>query len=266
MTMPTRARAVAAIALLAAASPALGGAWTMPRGGGQVTLSATVSQAVEAYDGAGRRQETPRYRKAEAQALFEFGLTDDLTLMLGPGFQHVDIAPPTDASRTGFGYNEFGARYRFLHGTDWVLSGQALVRAPGTFDTANPAAIGYTGMEYDLRLLFGKSLSLAGRPAFIDLQVAQRFRAGAPPDELRIDGTVGVTVAPRWMLLAQSFNVISEGSGSAPFTSYHYSKLQLSAVYEVAKDWSVQFGGFVTVAGRNALQENGLVAGLQYRF
>jgi len=266
--MPTRARAFLAVAwvTVAAAGPAFAGAWTMPQGGGQVTVTATASQAEKAYDGDRDRRHAPRYRKFELQGLLEYGLTDDVTLMLGPGFQHIDIAPPTDASRSGFGYTELGARARVLHGSDWVFSGQALLRLPGTNDIGNSAAVGYTSTDVELRALFGKNFTAGGLSGFIDLQAAQRFRSGAAPDEFRFDATLGISPAPRWTLLAQSFTVISEGSGDAPFTSYDYTKMQLSAVYDLSKSWSVQLGGFVTVLGRNALQENGLVAGLQYRF
>ncbi len=68
-------------------------------------------------------------------------------------------------------------------------------------------------------------------------------------------------------MLLQSFNVISEGAGSAPFfPSYAYSKLQLSAVYSMTPKLSLQLGGFTTFGGRNALQENGLVVGAWYKF
>ena len=38
----------------------------------------------------------------------EYGVTDWLTAIAVPSLQHVDIAAPTDASRTGFGNSEFG--------------------------------------------------------------------------------------------------------------------------------------------------------------
>jgi hypothetical protein len=262
--MPMRTRMMTAAALFAAAGPALGGAWTMPPGHGQVTISTTASQADASFDSQGSIYDTPRYRKLEAEALLEYGANDRLTVLLGPGFQHIDIAPPVDASRTGAGYTEFGGRYRLLRGSDWVFSGQGLMRVPGTTDAGNPAAIGYTGTEFDARLLFGKSFTANGLPAFVDLEAAQRFRSEAP-DEFRFDATLGVRVAPRWQLLAQSFTVIAE-SDTALIPNYDYSKLQLSAVYDIDAHWSMEFGGFATVLGRNAIQENGLVGGLRYNF
>jgi hypothetical protein len=257
-------RPCAALALLAAAGPAFAGAWTVPQGHGQVIITTTASRADDRFDSQGNVSSTPRYQKLEAAALVEYGLTDRLTAIVDPGFQHVDIAPPIDASRTGAGYTEFGARFRFLEGKDWVVSAQGLMRVPGTSADANPAAIGYTSNEFDARVLFGANLSIAGRPAFANVELAQRFRDGAP-NEFRADATLGVNIVPRWTVVAQSFTVIAE-SGSTVFPAYNYSKLQLSVIYAFAKDWSLQLGAVSTVFGHNALQENGLVAGIGYRF
>jgi hypothetical protein len=257
-------RVFAVLATLAAAGPAFAGAWTLNSGDGQVTFGALFSRADETFDDRGRAHATPRYQKIEAEALLEYGVTDRLTVILGPGFQHIDIAPPVSASRTGAGYTEFGARFRFLESKDWVFSMQGLMRVPGTSDSSNPAAIGYTGDEFDARALLGGNLSIAGLPAFVDVELAQRFRDSAP-NEFRADATLGVRVAPRWQIWAQSFTVIAE-SGSALFPTYNYSKLQLSAVYDLDKDWSAQLGAFATIFGHNALQENGMVAALCYRF
>jgi len=239
----------------------------MEQGKGLATVTATLSQADTAFDGSRHTNSMPRYRKFELQSLIEYGLSDRFTLMVAPGYQHIDIAPPTNASRSGLGYSEFGARYRVFQDDSWVFSGQALMRVPGTNQASNPAAIGYTEPELDMRALFGKSLTVGGMPAFIDLQLAQRFRFGDPPDEFRFDATFGVHAAPNWLLLAQSFNVISEGAGgSVLFPAYDYSKLQVSAVYSLTPTISLQFGAFTAFSGRNTIQENGLVTGLRYKF
>jgi hypothetical protein len=253
------------LGVLVSPCAAVAGAWTLPQGSGQAVLTLTGSSANSAFDGSGLAP-APRYNKLEPQGLFEYGVTDQFTVIAAPGLQHVDIASPTDARRTGLGYTELGGRYRLLQAGSWVLSGQATLRVPGTNATSNPAAIGYTGAETDIRGLAGYGFVLRTMPAFVDLQVAQRFRAGAPPNELRADATFGLQVAPQWLLLAQSFNVFSEGAGRAPFTSYDYYKLQLSAVYSLTAAVSLQLGGFTTYAGRNALQENGALVGAWYRY
>ncbi len=260
-------RFVAAIGLIALHPDASqAGAWLMEEGKGQVVVTGTASRAADAFDGDRQLQSTPRYTKTELQALFEYGITDWFTAIVSPGLQHVDIAAPIDASRSGWGYSEFGGRFRVLQGDSWILSTQATLRIPGTTDAANPAAIGYTGSETDLRALFGTAFKIGSWPAFIDLQAAQRFRSGGPPDEFRFDTTFGVRPHPQWMLLAQTFSVFSEGAKPVIFPSYDYHKFQMSVVYDLTTNFSLQLGAFTAVNGRNALQENGLVLGAWYKF
>jgi hypothetical protein len=128
------------------------------------------------------------------------------------------------------------------------------------------AAIGYTGQEADFRALFGTSFKIGAWPAFIDLQLAERFRTGGPPDEFRFDTTFGVRPHPQWLLLTQTFSVMSQGTGSALFPTYDYHKLQMSVVHELTPNLALQLGGFTTFSGRNTLQENGLLAGIWYKF
>jgi hypothetical protein len=244
----------------------LAGAWTYEAGHGVAMVTSTFSRAERGFDGSRDLASIPRYDKFEFQALFEYGVTDRFTALVMPTLQHIAIASPIDAERTGFGYTEFGGRYRLHHGADWVLSAQATARIPGTLDRTNPAAIGYTGMEFDLRLLFGHAFAFGSWPAYIDVQLAQRFREGGPPNEFRADLTFGVRPHPDWLLLAQVFNVISEGAKPPLFPSYDYSKVQLSAVYALTTKWLLQAGGFTTLNGRNALQENALLLGAWYKF
>lgn len=254
------------LGLLSAPSLALAGAWTLPQGTGEMVASLTASTSTSAFDAAGNLVSIPRYDKDELNVLFEYGLTDRLTLIFQPGLQHIDIGAPIDASRTGLGYTDFGGRFQLWQSQDWVLSSQAVLEIPGTTDTANSAALGYTDVEAEFRVLLGHNFTLGAMPAFIDLEVAQRQRGDGSPNEFRADGTLGVQVAPRWMVLAQSFNVISEGAGSPIFGSYAYYKLQLSAVYALTPAWSLQAGGFTTYAGYNSLQENGAIIGVWRRF
>ena len=256
-----------ALGLLSAPSAAWAGAWTFPEGTGQWLAMLTAATSTSYFDGRGLAS-IPRYDKFEAQGLIEYGLTDRLTAILSPGLQSIDIAAPYNASRSGLGYTEFGARYGFLEFPDWVLSGQATLRVPGTTNTTNPAAIGYTDVEADFRVLLGHNFQIYGMPAFFDLEAAQRERTDGYPSEFRMDGTFGVKVLPRWLLLAQTFNVISEGAGNTIYDggSYAYYKLQLSAVYSLTDTWELQGGGYTTYAGRNALQENGLIFGVWHQF
>jgi hypothetical protein len=253
------------IGLMVAPATVNAGAWTLDAGRTYMFVTETASRSENGFNGGGNQFSIPRYSKSELQALIEYGVTDSFTAMFAPSLQRVSIAAPFDAERSGLGYSDFGGRVRLLKVDSWVFSVQSIVRVPGTFDKTNPAAIGYYDTQVDVRGLVGYSFKAGTWPAFIDLQIAQRFRTGGPPDEFRVDFTFGIEPAERWLFLAQSFNVTSEGGGSWGYPSYGYYKLQLSAVYAVTPTVSLQLGGFSTYWGRNALQENGVVLGMWFK-
>ena len=256
-----------AIGLMAAPGSSFAAAWTMDLGHGQAILTATASRATEAFDTSRSLSKTSRYQKIDVQALMEYGLTNRLTLILSPGLQHVEIGAGA-SSRTGNpDYVEAGARYRIAEGDDWVLSGQTTMRWAGrSGSTANATPVDDTGNEIDVRGLFGYGFSFAHRPSFIDVQVGHRFRSGPEPDEVHADVTFGIRPSPKWLLLAQSFNVVSEGAGRPGFPSYDYLKFQPSVVYQLTGRVALQLGGFTTYTGRHSIQENGVVLGAWYKF
>ncbi len=257
-------RLLISLGLVATPARALAGAWTLRDGDGILIVSVTPSTAPEAFIGS--KSLSPTYGKIEAEALVEYGLTDKLTLIFSPTLDDIHIGAPTNASRTGLGYTEFGGRYNFLAIDNWVVSAQATLRAPGTSDYLNPAAIGYTSVQVDMRGLVGYSFNIGAMPAFVDGQLAERYSDSGPPSEVHGDLTLGVRVLPRLLVLGQSFSVISEGNHLPVFSSYNYSKAELNLVYDLSKQWSVQAGAFTTYEEHNALEEKGLVAALWFRF
>jgi protein XagA len=257
---------ILAIGLTSFSTVAFAGAWTLDAGTGELIITGTAMQANGAFDSGSKLDPVPRYSKEEAQTLIEYGVTNWFTAMFAPSLQHVDIAAPFGGERSGLGYTDIGGRARIWSDQTWVFSGQVTMRVPGTFDHTNTAAIGYTDPEVDIRGLAGFSFTAGTLPAFIDVELAQWFRIGGPPDEFRTDITFGVRPTDRWLFLAQSFNVVSEGAGTWGFGSFSYYKVQLSAVYAVTPAMSLQLGGYTTYSGRNALQEDGLVVGAWYKF
>jgi hypothetical protein len=266
MTSRAGLQFIIATGLMSYATTAIAGAWTLDEGTGQLLVTGTAMQSSRVFSTGSDLRPIPHYNKDEAQALIEYGVTNWFTAMLAPSLQHVDIAPPFNAARSGLGYTDLGGRVKIWSDASWMLSGQVLLRVPGTRDFSNPAAIGYTDPEVDIRGLVGYSFNVGTMPSFVGVEVAQRFRIGGPPDEFRTDVTFGVNVTDRWLLLAQSFNVISEGAGTWGFGSFAYHKLQLSVVYALTPRLSLQLGGYSTYWGRNALQENALVTGVWAKF
>ncbi|MDN5927534.1 MAG: hypothetical protein L0I29_10705 [Hyphomicrobiales bacterium] len=238
-------------------APAHAGAWLQEKGHGLLILSTTMLSGDKVFDAAGHPFDIPRYNRFDTSAWLEYGLTDGLTLVLRPQFRSVSLGKPYNLHYSGLGYTGLGARIGLWSSGGTVLSLQSMLRIPGE------PLVGSAQFETETRLLYGHSYKLGTWPAFIDTQFAYRFRAGIAPDEVRSDVTFGVRPRPDLMMMAQAFSTFSFGGFYASGWEY---KVQLSAVWDFAKDWSVQVGGSATVAGVNALQERGYFAAIWKRF
>ena len=244
------------------------GAWTLAGGHRPGRRDRHREPGHQAFDSSGKLQSTPRYSKVELQALMEYGVTDWLTVDRGAGpaarrHRCAGRTPTAPASATP---NSAPARAS-CRASNWVLSGQGTVRVPGTFDTGNPAAIGYTGVEVDLRGLFGCELcrlrhaGLRRRAA----RAALPHRRPAERDARRSD----VRLAHRAAMAAAGAIVQRD---LARRRRARCSRLRLSqapAQRGLRTQRAMGAAGAACsppIAGRNALQENGLVLGVWYRF
>ena len=260
-----RAGAALLLALYLRAGEAHAGAWTLDRAAGQIIFSFTAKDATQAFDAGGGAVGRPTHRKRELAALVEYGATDWLTLIFSPTLERTTIGAPTDARYRGPGYTEFGARARLLRTEAWVGSVQVLGRVAGASDAGNPAEAGKTEHMVDARVLLGRSVTLWDRPGFLDLQAGYRVPLADGPGEFRLEGTAGLRLRPGLLLMVQSFNALSDGGGR-PGDRPRRHEVELSAVWDFGRRWSVQIGGIATVAGRETLKERGLVAAVWHRF
>ncbi|CAH1669065.1 hypothetical protein [Chelatococcus sp.] len=257
--------------LLFASRTAQAGAWTLPEGKGQAIITGTFLKADRYFDSRGQTIRGPDYRKFEVTAFIEYGLTDSLTAILSPSLLSTRVSGPEPAQYTGLGYTEAGARYRLFEHDGWIVSAQAIAGFPGPTNALNPAEVCCTDKYADARILVGKSFRLGDWPTFVDAQAAYRLRSGAANDEIRFDLTLGVRPLPKWLFLAQSFNVLAmnalaSGSTLGLLSGTRYHKVQVGVVWDFADDWSLQLAGVATIAGKSAPLEHGLVSGLWYRF
>jgi hypothetical protein len=272
------------IASTIAWSNAYGGAYLEPEGQGQLIVTTTFSNASKAYDSRGRLIRTPSYRKFETRNYVEYGALDWLTLIGESNYMnfrgasspldHLSLlideakagAPLSlkgaDGPRyTGLGVGALGARVCLYQSENYVVSVEASLRA------ATPTARVFLDMrdelQGDARLQVGRTFEVFGLPGFYDAQIGYRWR-GQSGDELRADVTTGLRPFGRLLLLAQSFTAATLGK---PRAEYMYSqKFQLSAVYEVMQNVSVQIGALAALQGVNSSAERGVVSALWYRF
>lgn len=245
------------LAMLLAATAAHAGAWTLGEGHWQVFTATTESSAAASFDAHGRPDTPTGFSKLLVQNCLEYGVTGYLTLFATPGYAMAHAQPFAAVSSTSI---EAGARL-LLDGRDGKLSLQGSYKTAGAFDlsvSANRAS----GRQIELRLLYGTSFKLLGRDGFADLQVAQRWITQPRPNETPVDLTLGLWLNKRWMVMAQSFNIVSAGDAKPPYTYYRSHKLELSLVQKLSRHWSLQVGAFYSPAGQNALVEHGVQVSL----
>lgn len=251
-------------ALACAPSSASAGAWTLPEGNGQIieTLLGWFGQGPSSGAPAASRES-----KVEAQTYLEYGVTDRLTLVGQLSAErYALLAPPTKDIYAGLDYSGAGLRVRLWSDDAWVFSLESSAYVSGARDGARPAQAGDTGPAFDMRALVGRNLTLYGAPAFADGEVGYRVRTQGPPSEWHADLTLGVAWTPRVQILAQIFNTMSDGAGAPGYVAWESYKGQLSVVYALDEDWSLQLGGFSTLQRRNVNSEYGAVVAVWRRF
>ncbi|MBC8131052.1 MAG: hypothetical protein H7Y08_12120 [Rhizobiaceae bacterium] len=238
---------------------AVAGAWTKKTGEGEVIVSGLYAEASESFGKSGDPSAIPVFRKADMQALAEYGLSDGVTVIGRAEWQSVSSgrAPMFDEGR--FGLVGFGLRARLYESRGAVVSAEAVGRVALEREEG-----GETG-DLDLRLAAGYGWSAGAYPAFVNAEAGFRRRFGDPADEIRVDLTVGVRPRPRLLLLAQTFNAVVAGDASGGAVEREH-KLAVSAVYDVTSRLSVQVGGIATVAGARTPRERGLITAVWWRF
>jgi hypothetical protein len=247
-------------------SPGLAGAWTPEQGHGEVIVTTFFEQASVAYNQAGQITPTSLYRSGQATAYVAYGVTDWLAAIIRPGVQSSSLDAPASQNFTGLGDSEIAAQARVWRDDSTVISALAGVRAPTTGGATNSWLQGPNRPEYDLRLLLGHNLTLAGLSGFVDFSAGYRFVGGTAPNEGHFDASFGLYATPDLLVLAQSFNTITGASVSPNTPQWAQAKAPLSLVYRLSGEWRVQGGGFVTLAGQNAYRENGLLLALWRKF
>lgn len=255
--------AISGTVLTAGFTAAWGGAWLMPPGSGQIIAYTAYSDSALAFNAQGQLVTVPPYRKFEVGTYFEYGLTDAVTIVAAPAYDHVSTPTPGQSS-DGLGESEFAARFGIYHDGPAVFSIQAGLRTPGaSLDSTGPFLTQRSG-SLDLRAMAGSNYMLAGLDGFLEAQGGYRIYASHQPGEWRLDFTAGLHPLPGFLLMLQSFTSVSNGRG--PFGHVSWTKVQPSLTYDIAPQWSLQIGGFCTVAGLNAGRELGPTAGVWYRF
>lgn len=226
------------------------GAWPRAPGETLAILKYERSVADAAFDPDGERVDLDR-RVDDAVSLYvERGLTRRLTFQGRAGWAGGREGPVDYA---GQGPLELGLRYALRRTDQTAISLYAGASLAGEGRNAGYAPAGAGEADLEFRVLAGRSGDLAGRPAFVEIQLARLDRAGLP-DEDRLDLTAGLEPTPQWLVLAQVYAGQAMQAGDHP----RWVKLELSAARRIG-DWRLQAGWRQSLTGRSTPVEGGPV-------
>jgi len=254
--------AVAVAAGLSAPLTAQAGAWTQPKGRGQVIVKFEDMRAERALDPDGVRRDLPSNRRDRVVTGFaEYGLSERLTLQLKGDWQDGEDAFVDYAGR---GPVEIGVTWQAWRDDRSALSLYGGYASGGEGRNAGYAAPGVGDRDWEVRASAGRSfedVEIGGwgpDRSFVEVQVAHRMRDGLP-DETRADLTLGSHFGRDWMLLGQAFGGAADGDGA------RWLSVETSVVRRLG-DWSLQAGWRQTVSGRDTPLSQGAVIGVWRRF
>ena len=257
------------VVLIISTSPAYAGAWTQDAGSTQVIITGSY------FNNEGKRQSQPAYDKYEIDPYVEYGLWDGITaggeLSLERAHQNASASAVSQTSY-GLGDSEFFLRTRLWQGNGFVISAQPMVMLPSPEHSSTLPRLGESHPDAGMSLSVGYGFSAWGLDHFADIDTEYRYRFGSPKDQIRISGTLGMSVTPRWMIMPQLFQTYRASTPSVvTFTQssaddYNLTQVQLSVIYKIREDVWLQAAGFSDISGRNTGAGNGGLIGLWEHF
>jgi hypothetical protein len=201
-----------------------------------------------------------RFRQVTFSPYLEYGLTPRNTLIVNASVPFLNFSNSfSTESSAGLGDVELALKRR-LNAVEspWALSSQFTVLFPAYPASRNPAP-GNHNLDLEGRILAGRGLTLAQHHAFCDLELAYRYRNGAPADQVRADATVGID-ATRWLMLMGQFFAIKGLRNGEPLavttnpnaqSDFDLYKYQPSLVFKLGRGTRLQTGWNSAFSGRN---------------
>jgi hypothetical protein len=239
-------------------------AWTQSEHSGQVILSVLYFQTAQQYDTTGSVQPFGyggSFRMLLYNPYFEYGVTSKTTVSLSAPILDLKYKDQYgEESSHGFGDIEASVRRRLCSlRSPWVFSTQGTFKFPAYSVNRSPAS-GNHQIDLEERLLVAHGYTLPhGRSAFWDAEAAYRYRFGPPADQIRVDGSVGMDVAKRVMVIGQVFCLkgLHNGQPLQPNenpnlqSDFDLYKAQASLMLGMSKRTKMMLGWNDTFAGRN---------------
>jgi hypothetical protein len=259
------------ILCLSLSGEVIAGAWTAKQGASYQKLGVNYFFSDENFDDDGDRKDSDAdFRDVNLTYYMEYGITDKVTGFASIPYKWIKNDPDDGGSAEtwGIGDQEYGLRYN-LFNEDWgVFSIQGLVKVPDLNDDdngENDLPLGNDQVDYELRLLYGRSLY--PKPVYFGLEAGYRWRREAPSDEIRYLVEIGYNINEKTYVRTKLDGTLSaDNADDAPPTTteanptlapaFDLGKLELTAGYKIDKKFSTEFTWTPYIYGQNTAAGN----------
>ena len=258
-------------AVLSSYAPmAVAGAWTLEPKARQIISTTLIDRADSSFGPDLDEDADPNFSKIESGLYIEQGLTPRVTLVGQSAYQTVSFNNGVEQTTfNGFSNSSIGLRYGVLETEKHAFSIEFHGIINGGGEDVPDGDLGRGGSSLELRGLYGRNIKLFGKTGFAEIQFAGRKRLNDDPLEILSDGTIGLQLSEKLVLLTQGFYIQNDGTLSDPTDPVFATrslKGQASLVYWLKPKVGLQFGAFTTLAGRNVVNEEALLFGLWRKF
>ncbi|MFC1890128.1 hypothetical protein ACFL4G_10265 [Thermodesulfobacteriota bacterium] len=253
----------ALLLLLVIPGIASAGAWTQPKGVMYNRMSVNYYRSTAAYGTDGGLADLDKNGVFEDYNFTwyqEYGLLERLTLITSIPYKFVHHEDDAFKSNTwGPGDIDVAARIRLFE-KPFILGLQPLVKLPYGYDEDEDVPIGNGQADFEIRLLFGRSLHPL--PAYAGVEIGYRFRAGDPSDEIRYLAEAGCTFTPRisarikldGTLSAENGAVGTAGFNQTLTNEFDLGKLEVTTIFRIRENLFIEGTWTPTVYGENTSQ------------
>jgi hypothetical protein len=238
-----------------------GSAWTREEGGALILLPVSYIHVTEAFDDDGDRVDRRTFEMAEFSPLFEYGLTDSLTIGAQPKYRvvRVDTGTVADGMSTnqGIAESDFFVRKRLWSRDQASFAVQGLVKVPLKDDEGVAAALARDQVDAQIELAYGNRRAMGGGSIFYSAEAGYRKRWEDPNDEISVNAFLGWSPGDSWSFILRSANTwgVSDDSDGlevlATGPSFTRNDAQLMVSYRFRNAMSLVGGVSTTYAGEN---------------
>ncbi len=266
---------VAAVTLLGLyVQPVYAGAWVPALGSGYHKLAFNYFEANELF---GPDDDFENFTSESITYYFEAGIGNDFALFGSLPLQ--DLSQRIGGVQTesfGVGDVELGLRKQWVS-DPFVLSTSFTFKAPYFYDENAALPRGNGQEDYELRILFGKSL---GEYGYFGVEGGYRFRTDDPSDEIRYLFEYGIGFGDNFYARTKLDGILSANNASATTLpsgnlsvppQFDLGKLELTAGWNFGKPrprtegrWGMEFTWTRDLYGEDTLKGNTYQIGLTF--